>query len=453
MKLLITDIANLVKLASPLILSQIVQSAIPLSNTLIVGRLGAESLAGIALASTFFILTSIAFSGILYSINPLVSNSYKSVENLEDTQNIMSQGIFLALALSVPAICLLWFSEPIFLFLKQPPNVAAIAASYLRLIALGVPASFQSVVIRGYLEGTQRARPILFVTISGFALNIFLNIILVFGLGDIPAFGLVGSGLASAITYWFMFIFISRFVNMREGKIFFRSPDILVLLSILNLGLPISLTFLSEFGFFAAIASLVGHFGTDALAAHLITLQCSTFVYNIPIGLSFAATALVSNKLSLKDCEGVIRVSWVSISLSVVVMMLWSLLLFTHPPFVIGLFLDEGNPANQNTSVLAISLLKIAAIYQIFDGLQVVCLGMLRGFQDTRFPLFITTFSYWGVGLLIGWLSAFKFNLEVKGLWFGLASGLAVGAILLLWRTYFLLRQFKNEVQYQRISA
>jgi MATE family multidrug resistance protein len=191
-----------------------------------------------------------------------------------------------------------------------------------------------------------------------------------------------------------------------------------------------------EVGLFSATALLMGLFSTVVLAAHQMTLQCAAYAFMIPLGLSAAVSIRVGQAIGREDLQAARRAGYVGIGLGASFMMVSALCFWTFPRFFISLFLDVQSPVNREVVLQATSLLSIAAVFQVFDGIQVTAAGALRGLRDTRAPMIVALIAYWVVGLSSGYLMGFQLNMAGVGLWWGLVLGLTVAAILLWWRFY-----------------
>lgn len=437
-----TQVRQLVSLAAPLALAQLAQSSLPFTHTIFASRLGPEALGGLALGNTLFFLAVTAASGVLFTVNPLVAQ----VQGDDAARRVAAQGLVVAVLLSLPVGLFFFAAEPVLLGLEQSPGVSRVAAGYLRVFVGAVPAYLALVALRGYLEGVGRARPILYVTLFGVGANVGLAALLMFGIPgtSMPALSLVGAALAGVIVYWVMLGLLWRAAAQGEPRAFLRRPDPGTVRTLFALGLPVALTLLAESGFFAVIALLAGRFGVDALAAHQVAVSCAIYAYNVPLGISSAVAALIGRHMGEGDANGVARAAGLGAALSGAFMLLWGALLSIWPEGVLRLFLDVGDPENASLVSLALMFLRIAAAFQIFDGLQVTLLGALRGLQDTRVPLLLALAAYWGVGLPGGYLLAFPVGFGAAGLWLGLVAGLASAAALLGVRFVALLRRTRR---------
>ena len=277
------------------------------------------------------------------------------------------------------------------------------------------------------------------LSIGGILLNALLSWSLIFGHFGLPAFGLVGGGIGSTLT-WIMLCGALIAVILREKR--FRRFRLFGnwwrfdgqrTLAMVRLGWPIGLTMALEMGVFALAAYFMGWLGAPAVAAHAIALQISALTFMVPLGLGQAATVRVGLALGRSDEDGVTRAGWTSWVMGVGFMGAMALLMWAFPRHLVTLFLNDV-PANATVIALAVSFLRVAAAFQLVDGAQVIGAGMLRGLHDTRWPLFFALVGYWVVGLGIGIWLAFGRDWRGVGIWVGLAAGLAAVAVLMLLR-------------------
>jgi MATE family multidrug resistance protein len=436
------EIRYLAVLAAPLVLAQMAQMSMGFVDTLMVGRLGQAELAGIALGSTVFFFVLTVFMGVVLAVGPMVAQA-QGADDRAAVGRAVRQGLWLSLGLSVLAVALFWQASPLLAALGQERDTVARAAAYLKAMAWGFPAAIGFTVLRSFLEGIARPKAIMVIAFFGVGLNILANHALMFGRWGFPELGLVGTGYASAIVYWTMFALGVFYIQLRlsSWRLFatLRRPDPATMREIVAIGLPIGLTLGFETGLFSATALLMGLLGQVPLAAHQIAIQTAAFTFMIPLGMSIAISVRVGQAAGRRDLAAVRRSAAVGIALSLAVMVATALAFWLAPRPIVGLYLDLNDPANLEVAALAVTFLGFAAMFQLFDGLQVSALGALRGLKDTRWPMVITLFAYWFVGLGSGVVLAFGLELGGRGLWLGLVLGLAAAGVLLLarlrWRT------------------
>ncbi len=447
----LTELRRTAALALPLILAQLAQVSLTFIDTLMVGRLGNEQLAAIALGSSVFTMALIVGMGVMFAVGPTVSQAHGAGDE-RMVARATRQGLWLALGLTVPAIILFWNAAPLLLWMGQDAETVRLAAGYLQAISWGYLPGLWFIGLRGLLEGISKPRPIMLIALAGIGLNIFANNALMFGRFGFPALGLVGTGWASTFVFWMSFLLAAAYVQrtLPQLEVFtkLRTPDVSVLRDLFVIGWPIGLTLGFEGGLFTITALLMGLVGTVELAAHQIAIQSASFTFMVPVGLSAATAVRVGRAAGRKDADGVQRAAGVGMALSLGFMVLTALTFWLIPGRVVSLYLDASDSANRAVVDTAVLFLGFAAAFQIFDGVQVSAAGALRGLKDTRVPMLISLFSYWGIGMATGATLTFGLDVGGRGLWTGLVVGLIAAAGLLSWRLW---RKTRVETPIERV--
>ena len=433
------ELRPMIALALPLVLSQLAIVAIGTTDIVMMGWLGPVKLAGGALGHNLFFPLFLFGLGVLTAVSPLASQAIGAGDH-RGARRAVRQGFWVAVVIGVPFCWLTWQAEAILLFLGQEAGTSQLAEGYLRAALWGLIPAFWVVVLRCFVSALSRPRAVLVVTLLGVGVNALGNYALMFGNFGFPRLELVGAGISSAIVHSFMFAALLGYVLWdREFKRYdllvrFWRPDWPRFWEIFKVGTPIGLTILAESALFASAALLVGLFGTDPLAAHAIALQCLAVAFMIPLGISQAATVRVGLAVGAKNWPAVPRAGWSALGLGLICMFIATALFWFAGTFLVDLFLDLDLPENQAVLPLAVSFLAIAAIFQIADGSQVILAGALRGLKDTRAPLVFALIGYWVIAFPVAWLLGFELGYEGRGIWIGMAVGLAVVALLQLWR-------------------
>ena len=437
------EIAPLFKLALPLILAQLAQNSLSFIDTVMVGRLGNEALASIALGSTFYFVVQILLSGVLIAVGPMVSQAYGAGDKLKVARSVR-QGMALAVAVSVIALLILTQTERILLWMGQDVAIAKDSSAYLQAISWGLLSVLLISAIRGFFEGISDTRPIMVLAFFALGLNVLANYVLIFGNWGFPALGLVGSGYASAFVYTVSFILAALYASWRypDYELFARfKPDFAMMRELARIGIPIGLTLGFEAGMFSSSFFLMGLIGSDQLAAHQIAMQTASVTFMIPLGLSIATSVRVGQAIGRGEPEAARIAGFTGIVLSTAVMCITAAVYTLFPEYVVRLYIDTNDATNATVVAFAVQFLAIAGMFQIFDGLQVSGAGALRGLKDTRVPMIITLIAYWFIGIGSSALLAFRFGFGGQGLWFGLVLGLLVAGVLLVFRFYVLSQQ------------
>jgi MATE family multidrug resistance protein len=317
---------------------------------------------------------------------------------------------------------------------------------YLQALAWGAPAFLGFAVLRSLLAALSHTRSVMIVLLVCVPANAALQWVLIHGRLGAPALGLLGSGYASAATQWLMLAglaaagrLVPRFAALRIWRNMFAAhwPQ---LAAILRLGLPIGALRGIEAGLFASAGVLMGLLGAAALGAHQLVINCASVSFMVPLGLSQAATVRVGLELGAGRAEAARRAGFTALALGVLFMAAAALVMLAVPRAIIAAYIDIADPANRATVAIARRLIAIAALFQVVDGIQVIAAGALRGYKDTLIPMLLATCGYWCVGFAGGYLFAFRLGYGPVGLWWGLALGLAVVALLLTSRLRLLAR-------------
>ncbi|BAY78287.1 multi-drug efflux transporter [Nostoc linckia NIES-25] len=441
---LISEIKQCLLLAVPLVAAQLAQSSTGFVDTVMMGWLGSQTIASGGLGAAIFTFLLLITTGIVSAVSPLVAEAYGAGKP-ERVSKIVQQGLGISLLLGIPIVILLWNGGTLLLVLGQNAATAALAETYLRAIALGFIPSLGFAVLKSFLSAVSQAQLIAIVVVLGTLLNIAANYVLMFGKLGLPALGLAGIGWASTLSLWSMFIALATYIHSQHRftiyRIFhtsfrytFTQENWRIIWQIFQVGLPIGGLVAVEGGLFTVVTFILGQIGTTPLAAHQIALQTASMSFQVALGISLATTVRVGQLVGEQDLVGVRLAGYVGITLGGLSMAIAGIIFWLLPKSVVSLYLDINNPSNQDVVNLAVKLLVVAAIFQIVDGVQVTAAGALRGLKDTRIPMLIGIFSYWGVGLSIGYALGIWLGYGAIGLWCGLAIGLASAAIILTWR-------------------
>ncbi len=430
----------LLKLAVPLVLAHLAQHTISFVDTLMVGRLGNDAIAGIALGSTTFYFVVFAISGVLLGVSPIVSQA-KGADDETKISAVLRQAFVLSSLLVVPCWLLLQNGESLFLWMKQPADVAHQSGEYLKAISWGLFPMFIFISLRSALESLADTRPVLIISCFNVILNVLANDVLMFGRFGFPALGLVGTGYASSIVMWCACLLSLFYFRWKYGHLRLFTFEKLLnrqsrsqLWELIRVGVPIGVTIGFEISMFSASTFGMGWFGKDALAAHQIALQTASIAFMIPLGISIAASARVGQLMGANDRRGAQVAGYTGIAVSGMIMVATGLCFIFLPRNLIAIYLDLSDPENHAVVAKAVSFLFIAAAFGVFDGLQVGGSMALRGLKDTRAAMVITLIAYWGCGISSGAIFAFAMGGGGEGLWYGLTVGLAVASVILFLR-------------------
>ncbi|MEL6248365.1 MAG: MATE family efflux transporter [Cyanobacteria bacterium J06627_15] len=436
------EIKEFLKLAIPLSSAQVAQAATGFVDTIMMGHLGAETLAAGGLAATLFYVLMTAVTGTVMGASPLVAQAFGAGQTPRIRQ-IAGQALWLALMMSIPVMVLTahlgtWLGHA-----GQSETTVVLVSRYLSIILWGLFPAAGFGALRATASALSEARPVMVIVVLGTVFNILGNYSLGFGKFGLPRLELAGLAVSSMLTLWGMFIAMGLYVclhpRLKTYRLFAGLQRLKprTLRRLIWVGLPIGVFSALESGFFMVIMFWMGLLGTEILAAHLIVFQTIIIVFMVPMGVSYAATVRVGQWLGRGSIEGVRRAIAVSASASVLFMTIPSALFLLFPTGIVSLFLDVSDPGNAEIVAIAKPLLMIGATVQIFDGFQKAIYGALQGLQDTQVPTLLNILGFWGVGLSVGYVLGFGLGLGGPGLWLGQSSAIAVVAFLFthrLWR-------------------
>lgn len=422
------------KLGMPLVLSNVAQFLIYITDSIMLGWYSVTALAASTIAGTFFFLPFIVGSGFGQAITPLVAAAAESGDDRQ-VRRAIRMGVWLSVIYGAVVMIPFIWTEPILLAMGQNAEVAALAKDYLYIVAFSMIPALLVMAFKSFLAALEHTAIILWSTIGTAVLNGFLNYALIFGNWGAPEMGIKGAATASLTltTLNVVVLLAYALIKTPQFKLLQNvlAPDRDMMGRVFSLGWPIGLTSLAEGGLFSAATIMVGWLGPVPLAAHGIALQLSGLTFMVHIGFSQAATVRAGRALGRRDGHGLRRGAVVAIALSGVFAVTTMLTFFAVPEFLIATFLDPQEPARAAVIALGAGLLAVAGLFQIVDALQVMALGLLRGLQDTQVPMLMATFSYWGIGLPVSYVLAFPLGMGGVGVWGGLVVGLSVAAVLL----------------------
>lgn len=438
----------LIALAGPLVLSQLGQIAIQTTDVIMIGWLGPEPLAAVSLGSVAVFVLLVFGIGVVSATSPMIAQVLGHRSWLvREPRRTIRQGFFAALLVGVPASLILWHIEPILLTLGQDPKLVAMTEPYVRAAQFAIVPALLAIGLRNFINALERPRAGMVVTFAGIVFNALANYVLIFGALGVPALGLLGAGIATALTNLAQFLALLAFVlidrRFRRYRLLGRlwRADWPRLLELLRIGLPIGVTLIFEVGLFGAAVYLMGLIGTAQLAAHQIALQIASVAFMVPLGISQAATVRVGLAAGRGDLAGARRAGLVALAAGSGFMVAIMTVLWTMPEMLIAIILDIDAPVSAPVVELAVGYLAIAALFQVFDGGQVIGAGALRGLKDTRVPMLIAGAGYWLMGFPAAIVCGFVLDLGGDGIWIGLALGLAATAAPMIARFLSLTRE------------
>ncbi|HEY3778397.1 MAG TPA: MATE family efflux transporter [Rhizomicrobium sp.] len=437
---------ELLKLAAPLVLTQLSQMAIMTTDVVMLGRLGKTALASAALGNTIFFFCWLVGCGPVAAVAPVIAHHLGSrPRERAGVRNAVRMGFWAMLILSVPLIALLLFTHPILLLLGQKPALAEGAGRFTAALCWGLPFSLGYQVLRNFSTALSRPRASLYVMALSVLFNAAGDYALIFGHFGLPRLELVGSGISSACSYAFGFLAMVCVVrlmpDLNRFRVFRRFHRLhpAKLAEVFRLGMPIGVTMMFEAMLFNAATLIMGTFGTASVAAHQIALNVSSITFMVPLGIGMAATVRVGLAAGSGDGEALRRAGYAAFAMGAAFMSVAAICFCLFPAQIAGLYFSNA-AANADVIALAIVFLRVAGAFEIFDGLQVVGAMTLRGLKDAHMPMWIAGLSYWLAGFPVCLWLAFGWHLKGLGIWIGLAIGLFVAAILMFGRFWHLSR-------------
>ncbi len=429
------------RLAVPLAAANLLQMAVYAIDVIFVARLGEEALAASSLAIALFGTMQWCFSGLTSAVAPLIAAERgRRRHALREIRRSLRMALWLALACGLAGMAMAWNGEAIMLALGQDPGISRMAGGFLDVLLWSLVPMVAANVLRMFVSAM--GRPVLATLITGLALlvNAIGNYAFVFGGLGAPALGLEGSALSSCLTALVTLLAYILAIQsdrmMRRCRVFggWWRPDPARFALLWKLGLPIALITLAEGGLFSAAAFLMGWIGAAELAGHTVALQVAAFFFQIPFGIGQAATIRVGYHYGAGNRAAIGQAGWAALVSCLGFQLAAALAMLLAPRAILSVYVDVGSPASAATVRFAVQYLAVAAAFQLFDGIQAVIAGALRGLQDTRRPMLIAVFSYWLPGFGTAIALGFFTPLAGVGVWIGLATGLVFAACLLLWR-------------------
>jgi multidrug resistance protein, MATE family len=434
------ELSATLALSWPIILANVAINVMTATDFMMLGWLSPHALASGALGFNLYQPAFLLGIGVVAALSPIAAAKRGAGVGAEGMRRATHQALLSALMISVVTWVLLWQTTPILTAMGEPPDLAADAGVYMRGFQWGLAPSLCFFAGRSVFAALERPRPTLVAGLVAVAFNALANYALIFGKFGAPALGIVGSGLATTLSQILMFAMLiaASMIDprMRPLRLFTLPwlPARREMAALWRLGLPIGATIMAEVGVFSAATLVMGLIGPSALEGHTIALQVASLAFMVPLGLGQAATVRVGHAYGARDPLAISRAGWSAFGVTVVFALLSAATMIVAPRLLIAPFIDVDDPANAVTVSLAVALLRIAAIFQIFDASQATLANMLRGLHDSRWPLVIALLGYWAIGAPIGIALGFWAPLGAIGIWIGLATGLAVVAVLLMAR-------------------
>ncbi len=444
------DFYPLIRLAIPLALNGIVQSAVWFFETLFLARLGAEVLAAGSLVSWLFGVIAAILFGILSSINILIAHKH-GAKNQEGIALVARDGLFLAVVLVIPSFILFWNSASLFLLFGQSAAVVNLATSYLHALAWGLLADYLMVACLDVIMGLGHARVILVFSILAVSISILCSYILIFGKFGFPALGIAGAGWGLTASYWinFILLFIYIVTNKQYRNHFryifkFHKPS--YLWELIQIGVPMGIMYCVEVGFFFALILLMGLFGTQMQAANQIALQYLGLLMSMMFSIAQAITVRMGHLIGAQQSAAAEKAAYIGISIAIACSSVMGIIYWTSPDILISIDFNIHNVHNFALVEDIKNIFVVSAVFQILEATRIAFFGALRGLRDTKVALITSVISFWFIAIPIGYLLAVGFKIGGVGFWWGMVVGAGFNVLLLSSR-------FKSQIKQRYNSA
>ena len=425
-------------LALPLILAEIGWMSMMIVDTMMVGRLpnSAEAIGAVSISSSLFIVFAFFGEGILIGLDTLVSQAFGAGRR-EDCHRSLINGIYLSFAIAPFLAVPVWILPNYYERFGVTRPVAILAAPYMRTLSAGLVPLLLYFAVRRTLQGMNMVRPIAFALVTANIVNLTGNYVLIFGKLGFRAYGVTGSGIATAISRTYLalvlVVYLLWYDSHHQTELLKTpvQPDLTRIRQLISLGFPAAIQLTAEVSIFALVASLIARLGTIAQAGHQIALNTVAFTYMVPLGLSSAAAVRVGQALGRRSPTDARNAGNTAIFLGASFMSLMSVVLLVFPRYIARIYTSDETVIRS-----AVMLLAAGAAFQLFDGIQTVSTGALRGTGDTRTPMLCHFSAYWFIGLPLGAWLCFRRHWGAFGLWIGLSLSLILIGMLLLffWR-------------------
>jgi MATE family multidrug resistance protein len=425
-------------LALPIVGTQLAQMAIHTTDVFLLARLSERALAASALAVSIYGFFMMMCLGLAMGTSALAAQALgRDRDDRRAVRHAVHDGLIVTGIGSAVSMVALWYSGPLLRWSGQSPELIADTVPFLQLLSIGFLSVIWFSVLRGFTAALERPRPAMVLMIVAVVMNAVVNYALIYGAFGVPGLGLIGAAIGSTAVNVMILIALMLYIGIDAQFAAYHLASrwwhttAARLRRYIGIAAPIGLTFASEIGLFSAAALLMGHLGTNEVAAHQVALQWAAITFMVPMGISQAATVRVGLAAGAGDRIGVRNAGWIAIAMGVGFMACAGLMFWQAGDWLIRVFVPS--PASP-VYALAVAYLSWAALFQVVDGAQSVANGSLRGLHDTTVPMLLAAAGYW----LAAFPAAIWFGLYTphrgEGVWAGLALGLALVATLLLWR-------------------
>ncbi|MFK7921740.1 MAG: MATE family efflux transporter [Bacteroidia bacterium] len=423
-------------LSIPVIVGQLGMTMMGVIDNLMIGKLGVIPLSAASLANADLIIFSVIGLGIAFAISPLVAAAKGAKDNVL-VGGYFRHGMWVGLGTGVALGGIIWASIYVLPHMGQPVQDLALATSYLKILSLSVLPYMLFLTAKQFVDGLSLTVPAMLITLIGLATNVFGNWLLIYGNAGFPKLGLDGAGYATLFSRVLMMVMMlvyvlfrpqfRRYGVLKDWRLF----DMSLVRKILSIGFPSGLQYFFEVGAFAGAVVMVGWLedGSINRSAHQIVIQLAAITYMLVAGLSAGAAIRVGEAFGQRDIKSVRLAGMAGIYLAVILMIVASIILIMGRDFFPALFVSDTKVLK-----LASGLMVIAGLFQLFDGIQAVGIGILRGIQDVKIPTLLAFIIYWLVALPLGYIFGFTLGGGLEGIWYSLVVSLFLASVVLTWR-------------------
>ncbi|MBT9310976.1 MATE family efflux transporter [Leptothoe kymatousa] len=431
-----TEAKASLRLALPLMLIQLSEGAVNFVDTVMMGGLGSSTLAAGGLGATAFWMLFFLCAGLLEMTGAIAAEAHGAQDPYR-VSRINVQGLWLSFAVSMPLMVLMWHLDIVFRLFGQNPAIIDGAMAYLRAILWGLPAALGGFVFKEILTALSRPGLVVALMVLSLPLNVILNYGLANGQWGLPQLGLAGIGWASTLVFWFSFsaavVCLKRQPSLRRLGLLRRwwRCDRAILQEIIHLGWPLCVDYGTETGAFTAAALLMGLWSTELLAAHRIVMTTTELLLMFSWGFAYAAAMRTGHKIGANDPRAARRVAQANLLMNLLLVVILSIPLWVLPQTIAGFYLDVSLPDNRETVEIAANLFKVGVVFQISQGIRLISAGTLQGLKDTHLLATVDVVVHWGLGVGLGYVVGQVLGLQGMGLWWCLALGQVVAAIVL----------------------
>lgn len=439
------EFVETLRLAVPMMLTQLGQIAMITTDLALIGRLGEEAVAAAALAHTVYFVSFTFGLGLMSAVSPLAAQAF-GAGDVRRIRGALRVGLWVALLISLPMMASPLYGEHILLALGQASQSAALAQRYLYGLVWGIAPALGFIALRSMMSAVNRPQAPLWITVAAIPVNAVLVYALIHGLFGMPQLGLFGAGLGTTLVNLGTFLAALAVVAWRKPFSDYHPLanlwriDWPLMRQLVTIGAPISFSLLLEYGLFSSAALLMGLISTAAIAAHQIALQVTAVLFMVPLGIGMAATVRVGHAFGRNEPLAVRRAGLVAAVLGIVLVSALTVAIILGR-YQVGRLFFGSSEASAATIELTATLLVVGATFFIADGLQTIMGGALRGINDTRMTLVFAAIGYWCVAFPVGWVLAFNAQLGAVGIWIGFSVGSFVYAGLLILRFRMLTRR------------